>query len=89
MTTDGGGWIKVVDYNGTIPLTNRLSIDHTDWVQNNQNYSRLYSMAGMKTQSGVYEFKLENFKGNTKLWLQFTQTNAYNENPIGNSFTRK
>ena len=61
MTTDGGGWTKALNYNGQVPLYSSSAIGTSDWLHGDNNYSRLYSMMDIKSQSGIYEFKIENF----------------------------
>ncbi|MDD5213115.1 MAG: fibrinogen-like YCDxxxxGGGW domain-containing protein [Candidatus Gracilibacteria bacterium] len=87
MTTDGGGWTRVFYSNSaSVP---RTSIDGVNWNIGNTlsvNFSILYEMRNRKNNSGVYEFRLFNDAG---IYNRFTQTNSYNTNPVGNSYTRK
>lgn len=52
------------------------------------NFSRLYSMKNSKNAAGLYEFFVKD-SSTVGRYMTFTQTNAYDGNPVGNSFTKK
>lgn len=84
MTYDGWGWTQVFYSNSGSVL--RSGIDNEDlWISPNNTFSILWSMKGI-TNNWLYEFKLDN---NQWVYNHFTQTNAYDENPINNSYTKK
>ncbi len=86
MTTDGGGWTLVFYSNSD--SVSRTSIDNEDWGSSpNINFSILWSMRAQK-RSGNYEFYIYD-SSTVKRNIIFTQTNAYNEDPINNSFYQK
>lgn len=66
----------------------RTSIQGSDWgVSPNVNFSILWSMRNNKP-NGRYEFYIYDSSTIHRNAI-FTQTNAYYENPIGNSFAQK
>lgn len=85
MTTSGGGWTLVFYSNSdNVP---RSSVSNSDWnTSNTINFSRLYSFKDIK-RNGKYEFFVHD-SSTTFRHTIFSQTNAYNENPIGNSYTK-
>lgn len=87
MTTDGGGWTLVFYSNSD--TVSRSTIAAGDWNSGPAvNFSRLYSMKNSKNASGLYEFFVKD-SSTVGRYMTFTQTNAYNGNPVGNSFTKK
>ena len=84
MTVAGGGWTLV--YQSTSDNVARSLISTSDWNAGpSGDFSRLYSMRNVKNSSGKYEFYVFN---NNNTFLQFTQTNSYDQNPVGNSYTK-
>lgn len=66
----------------------RTNIDTKDWgVSPNVNFSILWSMRNQK-RNGKYEFYIYD-SSTIKRNIIFNQTNAYNESPLNNSFTKK
>lgn len=87
MTTDGGGW-TLVFYSNSSSVA-RSTIASGDWNAGPAvNFSRLYSMKNSKNASGLYEFFVKD-SSTVGRYMTFTQTNAYDGNPVGNSFTKK
>ena len=81
-----GGWTLVFYSNSD--SVSRTSIDNEDWGSSpNINFSILWSMRAQK-RSGNYEFYIYD-SSTVKRNIIFTQTNAYNEDPINNSFYQK
>lgn len=84
MTYDGGWWTEVFYSNSASVL--RTTLDNEDLgTSPNNTFSILWSMKGIKT-NWLYEFKLDNDQW---IYNHFTQTNAYDENPVNNSYTKK
>ena len=87
MVTDWWGRTLVFYSNSNnVP---RSSIDNEDWnIWPNVNFSRLWSMRNIKNPSWLYEFFI---KDSSDIWryFTFTQTNAYYQNPVWNSYTKK
>jgi len=85
MTTDGGGWTLAFYSNSdNVPLAN---ITGQDWNAGPAvNFSRLWSLKPI-TRNGVYEFFVID-SSTVARHMIFTQTNAYDANPVGNSFNQ-
>lgn len=87
MATDGGGW-TLVFYSDSSSVA-RSSIAASDWNAGPAvNFSRLYSMKNVKNASGLYEFFIKD-SSTVGRYTIFTQTNAYDANPVGNSYVPK
>ncbi len=87
MATDGGGWTLVFYSNSD--SVSRTTVASGDWnVGPAVNFSRLHSMKNVKNASGVYEFFVKD-SSTVGRYVIFTQTNAYDANPVGNSYSKK
>jgi len=86
MTTDWWGWTRVVNYTGD--SLNANLINASDWYQDSNNYSYLYTFKDIKKSTWEYEFLVRWYGWSISRWLQFTQTNSYDENPNNNSFNK-
>ena len=83
MTIDGGGWTLV--YYSNLDSVSRDQLATGDWNSGaNINFSYLYSFKDIN-RNGRYEFFIHD-SSTIFRHVIFNQTNAYNENPVGNDF---
>ena len=85
MTVDGGGWTLV--YYSNSDSVSRDLVSNSDWnVGANINFSYLYSFRNM-SRNGRYEFFIHD-SSTIFRHVIFSQTNAYNEDPVGNDYNQ-
>ena len=87
MTSEWWWWTRVF-YSNSDSVA-RADIVGQDWNPWDEiNFSRLWSMRGIKNKQWLSEFFI---KDSSDIWryFTFTQTNAYDENPVNNSFLQK
>lgn len=85
MTVDGGGWTLV--YYSNSDTVSREVLEAGDWNSGaNINFSYLYSFKDI-SRNGRYEFFIHDSSTIFRHAI-FSQTNAYNEDPVGNDYTQ-